>query len=788
MKPYNKERFLNQPNDVSEDYKRFEDFLFVSMDSLNFNEETGKGEILWREHRRRPRYAFGQVDVYYEKTAELKLIRDFNLPKTGFNKDTATLPFQLSFVSPRTIRLRVKTTPGKLENRESLMIEPDLSALEYMWDVEKRDDQIVYSSEYGQVVVHQDPWKIEIKDKAGKLITSSHHMYESKCLLNPNPTPFSFSQGVNRNDQSVAATFTLSPDEKIFGGGESFTRLNKRGQKLHVSVSDPLGAQTTNMYKPVPFFMSNKNYGMFLHTSAPSTFDFGHEYDANTVIYSKDEELDLFIFIGEPKEVLKEYTALTGKSPVPPLWSFGLWMSRITYDNEKQVREVANKLREHKIPADVVHIDTGWFEHDWRCDYKFSESRFDDPEKLLRDLKEQGYRTCLWQLPYFTKENILYNEIIENGYGVLDENGQVLSDEVVLDLSNPEAVKWYQEQIAGLLEMGVDSIKVDFGEAAPYGGRYASGKSGKHEHNLYPLRYNKAVSDITMEKTGDNIIWARSAWAGSQRYPLHWGGDAEPSDNSMAASLRAGLSLGLCGFTYWSHDIGGYSRITPENLYRRWLPFGLLSSHSRCHGAPPTEPWEYGEDFMNEFREMVELRYELMPYVYTQANVSSENGYPMIRTMFFEFPNDPTAWLVEDQYMFGSDLLVAPLMEETKERNVYLPAGEWVNYLTGETYGGNQWIEMRAEKLPVLLLVRAGAVLPKVAVAQNTKDINWDEVELHVYSSSGSGNEDADVTFDYHDPIAGVTSKVNLEKLGNGEWTVGNDPSEGRINWKVVVK
>jgi alpha-D-xyloside xylohydrolase len=312
---------------------------------------------------------------------------------------------------------------------------------------------------------------------------------------------------------------------------------------------------------------------------------------------------------------------------------------------------------------------------------------------------------------------------------VRDAKGQAATEDAVLDFSNPEAVRWYQGLLAGLLKLGVGAIKVDFGESGPLEGLYASGRSGWHEHNLYPLRYNQAAADVTRKVTGDNVIWARSAWAGSQRYPLHWGGDAENTDGAMAASLRGGLSLGLCGFSFWSHDIGGFVMKSPEAIYRRWLPFGMLTSHSRCHGFPPKEPWHYGEEFTDAFRRAVELKYRLMPYVIAQATESAANGWPMLRTLFFEFPEDLTAWLVEDEYFFGRDILVAPLMEETTGRQVYLPPGNWIDYQTRRVYPGSRWQTIAAGSIPCILLVRDGAEIPHLPLAQSTAQMQWNRVE-----------------------------------------------------------
>jgi len=379
-------------------------------------------------------------------------------------------------------------------------------------------------------------------------------------------------------------------------------------------------------------------------------------------------------------------------------------MGRQTYSSEKEVREVAKKLRQERIPSDVIHLDTGWPEVPHRCDFEFS--RFVDPKKMHADLKGEGCRVSLWQLPYFNPKNRLHREAIEKDFVILTASGDPPVDDAVIDLSKPEAEHWYREKLAGLLEKGVGIFTADFGEAAPLSGTYASRKGGFHEHNLYPLRYNKAVAGVTEEITGNGVAYSRSGWAGSQRYPLHWGGDAENSDGGMLGTLRGGLSLGLCGFSFWSHFIGGFPYATPEDLYRRWLAFGVLTSHSRCHGTPPTEPWEYGEEFIDDFRRTVELRYRLMPYVYAQAAHACREEHPMLRTLFFEYPEDRTSWLVEDEYLFGTDILVAPLMEEARSRDVYLPPGLWSDYQGGVTYQGARWHHVHAGEVPIVMLVR----------------------------------------------------------------------------------
>ena len=603
------------------------------------------------------------------------------------------------------------------------------------WKVTETENTIVYAGNYGTVQINKNPWRVVLKDKTGRILSQTVTLRDADSTQ-VKYTPFSFIKRGSDNARRINPVFTLTADEMIFGCGESATGLNKVGQKVNLFVTDPQGPETDQMYKPIPFFMSNRGYGMFMHTSAPVTCDFGATYIGLNKMFMGDENLDLFVFFGEPKDILDEYTDLVGKPGMPPLWSFGTWMSRITYFSEKEGYDVAANIRKNKYPCDVIHFDTGWFDVDWQCDYKFSENRFQNPQQMLKDLKSQGFHVCLWQLPYFTPKNRYFPELIKKDMYVKNGNGELPYEDVVLDFSNPETVKWYQDKLAGLLNIGVSAIKVDFGEAAPLNGIYASGKSGWYEHNLYPVRYDMAVSEITKKLHNENIMWARAAWAGSQRYPLHWGGDAATTNTGMLGTLRAGLSFGLSGFSFWSHDMGGFVKSTPEDLYCRWLPFGFLTSHTRAHGAPPTEPWLYDSKRVQDvFRKSAEMKYRLMPYVYAQAKECTEKGLPMLRALFVELPDDPGAWKVDDEYLFGSQILVAPLLESgITGRTVYLPEGKWIDYQTEKVYEGG-WHRIEAGSLPIIMLVRDGSVLPHLKLAQSTSEMDWSKMSLKVYSA-----------------------------------------------------
>ncbi len=720
--------------DMSTDFYDLSNTYFLADSLVSFDTAKGEGLVQWKRYRMSPRQAFN-LNGYWPVRMQM-----LDFPDAAYENDPE-LRLSIEFITPRTARIRMLTTPiqPKDNDQDDVMFCDKFKACTKgaAWKSVQATNKISYSSAYGTIEIQKYPWRIIIKDAKGKILTQTRHIIDNDSsqvkLL-----PFSFIKRGSDNSRSVNPVLTLAPGERIYGCGESFTSLNKVGQKVHLSVTDPQGPETDGQYKPVPFFFSNRGYGIFMHTSAPVTCDFGASYIGADRLFMADEMVDFFVFFGEPKDILNEYTDITGKSPMLPLWSFGTWMSRITYFSQEEGLDIAKQLRAHKIPSDVIHFDTGWFGVDWQCDYEFAKERFKDPVGMLKQLSKDGFHTCLWQLPYFTPKNRFFPEIIERGLHVVNATGGMPVEDAILDFSNPKTVSWYQSKIEGLMKQGVSTIKCDFGEAAPYNGFYHSGKGGIYEHNLYPLRYNKALFEVVERNhPGEGIIWARSAWAGSQRYALHWGGDAATNNIGMLGDLRGGLSFGLSGFSFWSHDMGGFVTASPEDIYRRWLPFGFLSSHTRAHGAPPTEPWLISKSFTDAFRACAEMKYKLMPYVYAQAKDCSERGLPMVRALLVEFPQDPGAWLVEDEYMFGSQMLVAPLMESGNERTVYLPKGKWIDYQSGKIYeGGYQTIQ--AGKIPAVILVRDGSLIPHAPLAQRTDQINWNKIELKPYKADAS--------------------------------------------------
>ena len=734
-----------QAKDMSGEFSDFSNTYFLADSLAGFDLNKGEGLLNWKRYRLAPRQAFN-LNGY--QPVRMKML-DF--PDTQYDNDP-NLRIKVQKIDNRTLRVTIFTSPiePKMDDANDPMFSPEFIAQQTgeqakngrgRWNVKATDQAIVYKNNNGSLEIQKYPFRIVLRDGQGKLLTQTRHIIDNDSTQ-VKLLPFNFIKRGSDNSRSINPVLMLSPNERIYGCGESFTSLNKVGQKVQISVVDPQGPETDGMYKPVPFYFSNRGYGIFMHTSAPTTADFGASYIGAQRLFMGDETMDFFIFFGEPKDVLNAYTDVTGKSPMLPLWTFGTWMSRITYFSQEEGLDIARKLRANKIPSDVIHFDTGWFGVDWQCDYEFAKDRFKDPVAMLKSMKKDGFHTCLWQLPYFTPKNRYFRELVDGGMAVHNGNGTLSYEDAVLDLSNPKTVAWYQGKIANLIKQGVSAIKCDFGEAVPYDGIYASGKTGFYEHNLYPLRYNKALWQAVRDNTPDHegVIWARSAWAGSQRYPLHWGGDAatnEIGSVGMLGDLRGGLSFGLSGFSFWSHDMGGFVTKSPDDLYRRWLPFGFLSSHTRAHGAPPTEPWLISESFTKAFRQSAEMKYKLMPYVYAQAKDCSERGLPMVRALLVEFPDDPGAWFVEDEYMFGSQILVAPMLETGKSRTVYLPRGKWIDYQTGKVYEGGYQTIPTAE-IPCVILVKDGSLIPHVPVAQNTGDIKWDKVELKAYKADAT--------------------------------------------------
>ena len=527
--------------------------------------------------------------------------------------------------------------------------------------------------------------------------------------------------------ERATISFECQPDEVFAGTGERFYKMDLSGHTFQLKNQDGQGVNNRRAYKNIPFYLSSRMYGVFYHTSAHSKLSLADHSTRSVQFLSDQAMLDVFLIGGNtPEEILCGYRSLTGFPSMPPLWSFGTWMSRMTYFSADEVTAICNRLRAEQYPCDVIHLDTGWFKTDWLCEWKFNDERFPDPKGFIHQLKDNGFRVSLWQLPYVAEDAEQIDEARENNYiGPLTKkqdsegsNFSALDYAGTIDFTYPKAVEWYKGLLKNLLDMGVTCIKADFGENIHMDAEY-HGMSPELLNNLYALLYQKAAYEITKEVTGDGIIWARAAWAGCQRYPLHWGGDSASTWDGMAGSLKGGIHFGLSGFAFWSHDVPGFHSLpnfmnspVTDDLYVRWTQFGVFSSHIRYHGTSKREPWSYPA-IAPIVKKWWNLRYALIPYIIEQSEKATRTGYPVLRALIFHHLEDKLCWHIDDEYYFGDDFLVAPVMNGDNRRDVYLPEGRWVNFFTGERLEGGRWLknlEVPLDEMPVY--VREGAEIP----------------------------------------------------------------------------
>ncbi len=544
-----------------------------------------------------------------------------------------------------------------------------------------------------------------------------------------------FVSGNDRIDRTTMAIHA-DPDECFAGTGERFSKMDLSGKTFRLINQDANGVNNRRAYKNIPFYLSSRDYGLFIHTSAYTKLSLADHSSRSVQFLTEEGLIDIFIIGGDtPEEILFNYRRLTGFPSMPPLWSFGTWMSRMSYFSAEEVTGICKRLRDEDFPCDVIHLDTGWFRKDWLCEWKFNEERFPDSEKFICQLKKQGFRVSLWQLPYVARGAEQLTEALANNY--ICENKQITQGSSdfsatdyagTIDFTYDKAVEWYKGLLRKLLEMGVKCIKTDFGEDITLDGTY-HGMEARLLHNLYPLLYQKAAFEITKEVTGTGIIWARSAWAGAQRYPVHWGGDSACSWDGMAGSLKGGLHLGLSGFGFWSHDVPGFhgfpdfmNQVIPEDLYLRWTQFGVFTSHLRYHGTSKREPWHFPV-IAPIVRKWLKLRYCLIPYLLEQSETVVKTGFPLLRALIFNHPADKMCWHISDEYYCGNYFLVAPLMNSENKRDVYLPEGRWVNFFNGKKETGGKWLKdypVPPEEMPVW--VKWGARIPVYPEAVNCTD------------------------------------------------------------------
>ena len=558
-------------------------------------------------------------------------------------------------------------------------------------------------------VSRDDEWRIDF-EAGGRILTSSE----------PN------GMGIVETEDGhhyMLDQLGLGVGECVYGLGERFGPFVKNGQSVDIWNEDG-GTSSEQAYKNIPFYLTNRGYGVFVNHPGLVSFEVASENVSRVQFSVEGHSLEYFVIYGpSPKEILEKYTALTGRPALPPAWSFGLWLSTsfTTVYDEPTVTSFIQGMADRDLPLSVFHFDSFWMrEFNW-CDFAWDTRTFPDPRGMLARIKADGLHVSVWINPYIAQRSPLFEEGRAGGYLLKRPNGDVWQWDRwqpgmgLVDFTNPEARRWYASKLEALLDMGVDCFKTDFGERIPTDVAYFDGSDPERMHNYYPYIYNRTVFELLEKRRGKGqaVVFARSATAGTQQFPVHWGGDCSSTFESMAESLRGGLSLGLSGFGFWSHDIGGFEGTPPASVFKRWIAFGMLSSHSRLHANESYRvPWVFDEEAVDVMRTFTKLKNRLMPYLFGAAVEAHERGIPMMRAMCLEFPDDPACLHLDRQYMLGENLLVAPVFSESGDVTYYVPAGRWTNLLTGATVDGPGWREERHPCSSLPLLVRPNSVIP----------------------------------------------------------------------------
>ncbi len=677
------------------------------------------------------------------------------IPSAGEQAEQrATLSIQA--LSPRIVRVQLTMSNQLVQTGDFGILVPDFTAQFQSTgqaEIHEMASEVTAYSNGITVRLRRDPFAISIgsTEVAGAEVETALDDRNVHGMLSTPPP------GIINSGSMLSGAYwswSLTPDEHLYGLGEHFTPLDHRGEQITLWDTDAWGTTSQSSYKYVPFLQSSRGYGFFFHTSTAVTVQAGTPSMRSALACVHAPTLDLFIVFGNtPKEVLREYTLLTGRATMPPRWAFGVWLSRCRYQTRAEVEEVANRARAEDVPCDVLHIDPAWLERPGlSCDFVSSEQAFPDLAGMMQALGKQGFKISLWELPYVTSQSRHYQEAAQAGYFLKDEQGQPICADfgvppvdghirAVLDFTNPAARAWWQEQHRPWLRAGVAVFKTDFGEGVPLAARAWNGMTGAELHNLYPLLYTAAVHEVITQETGrPGMVWGRSGWAGIQRYPAQWGGDPKTDTWAMRSSLWGGLSMALSAPGIWSHDIGGFYGPPPSpELYMRWTQFGMFSPLTRAHGTTPREPWEFGPQALSIFRRYAKLRTRLNPYLYAMAWETHAHGLPMLRPLLLEFPDDPVTARIDDSYLLGNALLVAPVFSDSPEpvaRQLYLPQGEWIDFWTDERHKGGSYITRISPLDTIPVYIRAGSILSLGPERSFVGDNAPNELTLEIYTGA----------------------------------------------------
>ena len=688
---------------------------------------------------------FSPAQIYFTKIEKDRVTLCAPTNKINHRGDTlggVNLTIQISAPYPEVLRIQTYHHMGLKER----MPQFELAA--------PQNGNLVAEETEKQIIVKSGELRIEIEKESGAFvfwrgaekITGSG--WRDLAYMKTNWRGSAYDKGPE--DAYMREQLSISVGELVYGLGERFSAFVKNGQSVDIWNEDG-GTSTEQSYKNIPFYLSNKGYGVFVNHPEKVSFEVATEMVTKVEFSVPGENLDYFLINGPTmKEVLMRYTDITGKPALPAPWTFGLWLSTsfTTNYDEKTVNSFVDGMIERGIPLSVFHFDCFWMKDFHWCDFTWDERVFPDPEGMLKRLKEKGLKICVWINSYVGQESPLFEEGVKGGYFLKRANGDVWQWDMwqpglaIVDFTNPAACEWYGKKLEALLDMGVDCFKTDFGERIPTDCVYYDGSDPVKMHNYYTYMYNKTVHDVIAKKKGEKeaILFARSATAGGQKFPVHWGGDCWSDYESMEESLRGGLSLTSSGFGFWSHDIGGFESTSTPDVYKRWCAFGLLSTHSRLHGSTSYRvPWAYDEESVDVVRYFAKLKARLMPYLYRNAIETAKTGVPMMRSMVLEFTEDRNCAYLASQYMLGDSLLVAPIFNEDGIAEYYLPEGRWTSLLSGDVKEGGRWYKEKHGYLSIPLYVREGSIVAMGARDDNAVYDYADGTTFQVYALVDGG-------------------------------------------------
>ncbi|MBQ5989641.1 MAG: alpha-xylosidase [Oscillospiraceae bacterium] len=674
------------------------------------------------------KYACGNYRTVSDEKSVTSTVTPYIVYNRGMTLGGPNLEVTISSEMKNVIKVSIVHFKGACDSTPGFELFRDD---EFKPDIAVHEDYAEVVSGDTRAVIKRGPvWDISFEFNGRKLthngakstsyIIEDEHSVDLRRASYRNSRPW---DSAYKGSTFIREQLSLDVGENIYGFGEKFTPFVKNGQTIEIWNSDG-GTSSDQSYKCVPFCISSKGYGVFVNSTDKVSFEVGSDSVSKLSFTVPGEKLEYFIIGGEtPLDVISTYTALTGRPALPPAETFGLWLttSFTTDYNEKTVLSFIDKMKEYDIPLQVFHFDCFWMkEYQW-TNFEWNTDCFPDPNGMLKKLKDRGLSVCVWINPYIAQESVLFDDGMRNGFFIKNTDGSVFQTDMwqpgmaIVDFTNPAACEWFKDKIRTLCRTGVDYIKTDFGERIPVNVKYSDGSEPEKMHNLYSLLYNRTVYEALEECHGKNkaCVFARSATAGGQRYPVHWGGDCTAEYVSMAETLRGGLSLCLSGFGFFSHDISGFEDTATPDLYKRWCAFGLLSTHSRLHGNSSYRvPWLFDEEAVDVLRFFTKFKGRLMPYLYAEAVHTHETGIPMMRAMFLMYPDDPVCLTLDRQYMLGDSLLCAPVFREDGVVQFYLPEGNWTDIITGEKECGGKFITRTCSYMEMPVYAKENSLIP----------------------------------------------------------------------------